>query len=101
MKVKVVLILFVILVITNVLFFWLWRNKSIAFTNKCQELETAETLIDSLKTNNEKLVEYISQKDSQIKEIEKTYSEKLNNIPKDTCGDQKPSAELLKYLRSN
>ena len=51
--------------------------------------------------DNKKLVTFIEQKDLKIKELEKEYTDKLKNVPKDSCGDSKPSADLLKYLRKN
>ena len=86
-------------ILSSIAFFALWRNKSNQFENKCRELSMAEAQIESLRIDNEKLVEYNNKKDQQIKEIQDTYQKRLNSVPKDTCGDVKPSEELLEYLR--
>jgi len=86
-------------ILSSIAFFALWRNKSSQFENKCKELSLAESQIESLRTDNEKLMEYNTRKDQQIKEIQDTYQKRLNSVPKDTCGDVKPSEELLEYLR--
>jgi len=66
-----------------------------------KQLLNAQATIDSLQIDNQKLVEYITEKDKQVKQIEADYQEALNNIPADNCGDVKPSKELLQYFRRN
>ena len=62
-------------------------------------LTLAEQNILSLQKDKEKLLEYNIKKDQEIKKIENKYKSQLSNIPKDKCGDVKPSKELLDYLK--
>ena len=36
-----------------------------------------------------------------MEKIEKEYKDRFQNIPKDSCGDAKPSKELLDYLKGD
>ena len=65
------------------------------------ELKNAQIMIDNLTADKEKLVTYITERDNEIKKLQSEYKEKLKDIPKDTCGDQKPSKELLEFFRKN
>ena len=104
MKVNLTRILFLIIFILSIamiIFIGLWRYKAIKLDNTCKLLSEAEANIEILKQDNERLLEYNQLKDEEIKNIEKEYMEQLNNIPVDTCGDAKPSKELLNYLKRN
>lgn len=65
------------------------------------ELKAATESLDILRENHNKLLEYTLTKEKEIKDIEQRYTERLKNIPKDACGDVKPSPELLDYLRKH
>ena len=99
MKIQITTIFMLIIVVASLLFFCLWRYTANSLKNTRIELETAQSTITSLNKDNEKLIEYITQKDNTIKELEKEYTEVLDNIPADKCGDVKPSKELLNYFR--
>ena len=89
-------------VILLLLFFgFMWYRSSNMLKDTKKQLLNAQATIDSLQINNQKLVEYITEKDKQVKQIEADYQEALNNIPADNCGDVKPSKELLQYFRRN
>lgn len=89
-------------VILLLLFFgFMWYRSSNMLKDTKKQLLNAQATIDSLQIDNQKLVEYITEKDKQVKQIEADYQEALNNIPADNCGDIKPSKELLQYFRRN
>ena len=98
MKVKVIAILVAVLLIGT--FFALWRTTSIKLQNTREQLSEVTCQLDTVTKENAHLVEYNKQRDKQIKELEKQYTEKLNAIPADLCGDTKPSKELLDFFKS-
>ena len=99
-KTKVTVILILILIIISLIFGFMWWNTRKDLKNTQAELDNANAQITVLKADNDKLVEYNNLKNQEIKELESKYKEKLKNIPKDSCGDMKPSKELLEYFRS-
>lgn len=99
MKIQITTIFMIVIVVASILFFCLWRYTANSLKTTKTELQTAQSTITSLNKDNEKLIEYITQKDNTIKELEKEYTEVLDNIPADQCGDVKPSKELLNYFR--
>ena len=104
MKTNTLLIKLIIVfsVILLLLFFgFMWYRSSNMLKDTKKQLLNAQATIDSLQIDNQKLVEYITEKDKQVKQIEADYQEVLNNIPADNCGDVKPSKELLQYFRRN
>lgn len=98
---KPLIITFFCLVLAMIIFFGLWRSASNDLKVAKDALRVANDNITTLQQDNKKLVAFIEQKDLEIKELEKEYTDRLKNIPKDSCGDSKPSADLLKYLRKN
>lgn len=98
---KASLITIVVSVLAAVIFFMLWQVSQDNLKNTEERLCDANNTIQTLKNDNDKLLVYIQTKDQEIKKIEKEYMNKLNNIPKDACGDIKPSKELLDYLKQN
>ena len=78
---------------------FMWRNTCTKLDNKNAELIHANATIMALQLDNDKLNEYNNKKNKEIKEVEQKYKEILNNIPSDSCGDVKPSQQLLDYLR--
>lgn len=99
MKIQITTIFIFVIVVASLMFFYLWRYTANSLKNTRIELETAQSTIQTLNKDKEKLIEYITQKDKAIKDLEKEYTEVLNNIPSDQCGDVKPSKELLNYFR--
>ena len=98
---KIKLAIYGIGIILIISLFALWRNTSTKLENTCQLLTEAEATIQSLQIANQKLLEYNTQKQAEIKEIEQKYKDLLNAAPSDKCGDTKPTEELLKFLREN
>lgn len=96
---KITAIIFLILVVALIIFIFLWRYTANSLKSTKYELENAQATIIALNTDNEKLIEYINKKNDTIKELEKKYTEALDNIPADKCGDTKPSKELLTYFK--
>ena len=98
---KASLITIAVSILAAVIFFMLWQISQDNLKNIREKLCDANNTIQTLKNDNNKLLVYIQTKDQEIKKIEKEYINKLNNIPKDNCGDTKPSKELLNYLKQN
>lgn len=98
---KASLITIAVSILAAVIFFMLWQISQDNLKNTREKLCDANNTIQTLKNDNDKLLVYIQTKDQEIKKIEKEYINKLNNIPKDNCGDTKPSKELLDYLKQN
>lgn len=81
--------------------FGLWRITTIKLNNTQTQLAEVSLKLETVNKENTRLVEYNKQRNSQIKQLEKSYQQKLDAIPADICGDMKPSKELLQYLRSD
>ena len=88
-----------LLIISLVSCFLMWRNTVDQLEAVKADLQAAQRTITVLQSENEKLVQYNLERDKQIKEIEKKYQDQLNKIPSDSCGDMRPSKELLEFLR--
>jgi len=96
---KITAIIFLILVVALIIFIFLWRYTTNSLNNTKDQLKNAQATIIAINTDNKNLIEYITQKDNKIKELEKKYTQALDNIPTDKCGDTKPSKELLNYFK--
>lgn len=97
LKAKIIAILGIILVVGSL--FTLWRVTAIKLNDARQELTETTCKLDEITKENTRLVEYNKRRDSQIKQLEKEYQERLNKIPADLCGDMKPSKELIEYFK--
>lgn len=98
---KVLTIISLVLFIGLIIFAFLWRLDHNKYNQTCKMLTDAESKIDILEQENKNLLEYNLKREEELKQIEAEYKERLDNIPKDNCGDVKPSKELLTYLRKN
>lgn len=98
-KVKIIAGLGILLVIGTL--FALWRVTSIKLENTREQLNEVTCQLDTVSKENARLVEYNKRRDSEIKNLEKQYQDKLNAIPADLCGDMKPSKELLDYFKKD
>lgn len=97
---KVKLIIGGVVISLLLLLFGLWRYE-VVNNNKLTKENTELSSQNNLLVNeNQKLSEYIKNKDEQIDKINKEYLELINNIPSDKCGDAYPSNELLEYYKS-
>ena len=96
---KFTTILILALVVASLSLFFLWRYTASSLNSTKDQLCNAQATIETLKADNNNLIEYITQKDIKIKELEEKYTEALDNIPEDKCGDAKPSKELLTYFK--
>lgn len=96
-KAKIIAILGVVLVIGTL--FALWRVTSIKLNNTREQLNEVTCQLDTVTKENARLTEYNKRKDKEIKDLNKAYQEQLNKIPADTCGDLKPSKELLEFFK--
>lgn len=88
-------ILFVALMLVSIM--WKYTANSLHITK--DQLCTAQETISTLQADNQNLIQYITQKDNAIKELEQKYTKALENIPEDKCGNTKPSKELLEYFK--
>ena len=92
-----IIILILLLIIGFCCF--MWSRTSYKLDAKTAELVNANATIMALQIDNDRLNEYNNKKNEEMKEVEEKYKEKLKNIPADSCGDVKPSSQLLDYLR--
>lgn len=97
MKAKIIAILGIVLVVGTL--FTLWRVTSIKLANTREQLNEVTCQLDIVTKENARLTEYNKRKDKEIKDLNKAYQEQLNKIPADTCGDLKPSKELLEFFK--
>jgi len=88
-----------ILIIACLIFIGLWRLNANELKQTKNDLETAQNVISSLMIDKSNLMEYITTKENELKDIQKKYEDRLKNIPADKCGDTKPSKELLNYFK--
>ena len=96
---KILSTISVVFIVTNIIFAFLWRLDHNKYNHACEMLTEAESKINILEKENKNLLEYNLKREEELKQIEAEYKERLDNIPADTCGDTKPSKELLLYLR--
>ena len=95
---KVLTIISLVLFVGLLIFAFLWRLDHNKYNHACEMLTDAESKINILEQENKNLLEYNLKREEKLKQIEAEYKERLDNIPADTCGDTKPSKELLTYL---
>jgi len=86
-------------VIAIVALFSLWRITANNYKIEKENREILEQQLQVVQEENNKLIEYNKKIEKSMKEIEKEYNERFQNIPKDSCGDAKPSKELLEFLK--
>ena len=96
-KIKIIGIAAVCLAIISL--FSLWRITAVKLSNAQEQLTQANAQLEVVKKENENLLEYMKQRDKQIKDLEKAYQEQLAKIPADACGDLKPSKELIEFFK--
>lgn len=93
-------LLVVISIAFIVMLFFYMRNKT-ELEKTCRLLSQAELNIKALEQSNANLVKYNSEKDNELKKIKADHKKALANKPTDSCGDAKPSKELLKFYKGN
>lgn len=96
---KSLLITLGIVIIACLVFIGLWRINATELKQVKGNLEIAQNVIESLMIDKSNLMEYITTKETELKDIQNKYEDRLKNIPADKCGDAKPSKELLDYLK--
>jgi len=83
------------------LFFGLWRYNAAKRETAENTVKERDATISTLKKEVENQVAFVKAKDYENKKIQAEYESRLASIPRDECGDAKPSTELLNYLRGN
>ena len=96
---KILSTISVVFIVISIIFAFLWRLDHNKYNHACEMLTEAESKKNILEKENKNLLEYNLKREEKLKQIEAEYKERLDNIPADTCGDAKPSKELLLYLR--
>ena len=86
-------------IIACIVLFTLWRMNVNELKVVKKDLVDSQNALTILQKDNNKLIEYNKLKDKQLKEVEKKYKDRIDNIPSDKCGDILPSKELLEYFR--
>jgi len=79
--------------------FFLYQNTSLKLDNTRSQLAREQLINDTLKADNARLVEFNKRRDAEIAKIEQEYAERLKAIPADPCGDMRPNADLLRFLK--
>jgi sortase (surface protein transpeptidase) len=82
-----------------VILFSMWRIASNNYKIEKENRENAELQLQVAKEENNRLIAYNKKIEKSMKEIEKEYNERFQNIPKDFCGDAMPSQELLEFFK--
>lgn len=82
-----------------IILFSMWRIAANNYKIERENRESAEQQLRVVQEENNKLTAYNKKIQESMKEIEKEYNEKFQNIPKDFCGDAYPSKELLDFLK--
>lgn len=81
-----------------VLLFSLWRISVSNYESEKKAREQVEIQLQATQQEVQNLTKFNKELEKQNAAIEKEYAEIYKNIPADTCGDVKPSKELLNYL---
>ena len=79
--------------------FVLWRTSVSNYKIEKANRESLEIQLKASQLEVNNLKEYNKKIAKEMEKIEKEYAQRFQNIPKDSCGDAKPSEELLKYFK--
>ena len=96
---KTKIAIYAIMVVAFSALFVLWRTSANNYKIEKANREALEVQLKASQTEVENLKEYNKKIAKEMEKIEKEYKDRFQNIPKDSCGDAKPSQELLEYLR--
>lgn len=96
---KTKIAIYAIIVVAFSALFVLWRTSANNYKIEKANREALEVQLKASQTEVENLKEYNKKIAKEMEKIEKEYKDRFQNIPKDSCGDAKPSQELLEYLR--
>lgn len=96
---KTKIVAYAILIVAFSGLFVMWRTSVNNYKMEKANREALEVQLKASQTEVENLKEYNKKIAKEMEKIEKEYKERFQNIPKDSCGDAKPSEELLEYLR--
>lgn len=91
--------IYAILIVAFAGLFVLWRTSANNYKMEKANREALEVQLKASQTEVENLKEYNKKIAKEMEKIEKEYKDRFQNIPKDSCGDAKPSKELLEYLK--
>ena len=96
---KTKIAIYAIMVVAFSALFVLWRTSANNYKIEKANREALEVQLKASQTEVENLKEYNKKIAKEMEKVEKEYKDRFQNIPKDSCGDAKPSKELLEYLR--
>ena len=96
---KTKIAIYAIIVVAFSALFVLWRTSANNYKIEKANREALEVQLKASQTEVENLKEYNKKIAKEMEKIEKEYKDRFQNIPKDSCGDAKPSQDLLEYLR--
>ena len=96
---KTKIAIYAIIVVAFSALFVLWRTSANNYKIEKANREALEVQLKASQTEVENLKEYNKKIAKEMEKIEKEYKDRFQNIPKDSCGDAKPSKELLEYLK--
>lgn len=98
---KTKIVIYAILVVAFSGLFVLWRTSVNSYKMEKANREALEVQLKASQMEVENLKEYNKKIAKEMEKIEKEYKDRFQNIPKDSCGDAKPSKELLDYLKGD
>lgn len=96
---KIKLIIMCVSIVAFSVLFVLWRTSANNYKIEKAARESLELQLKASQLEINNLKEYNKKIAKEMEKIEKEYKERFQNIPKDSCGDAKPSKELLEYLK--
>lgn len=96
-KAKIIAFGVVIVLLSSL--FVLWRTSVNEYKSEKKAKEALEIKLEASQLEVNNLKEYNKKISKEMERIEKENQERFQNIPKDACGDVKPSKELLEYLK--
>lgn len=96
---KTKIAIYAILIVVFSGLFVLWRTSVNNYKIEKANREALEIQLKASQTEVENLKEYNKKIAKEMEKIEKEYKDRFQNIPKDECGDVKPSKELLEFFK--
>lgn len=79
--------------------FSMWKIASNNYQVEKENRILLEQRLEASQKETQRLLNYQKQIEKENANIENKYNELFSKIPADTCGDAKPSAELLEFFK--
>lgn len=99
MLTKIKIAIGVLALVTVTTLFALWRVSESKYNAEKSQKESLQAQLVAAQKENANLIAYNKKITIEMEKIEKEYQKRFQDIPSDTCGDSKPTSELLEYLK--